>query len=384
MKIYFDNAATTQIHPKVLEVILPYLKEDFGNPSSIHSYGRKIRVKIEEARETIADFINAEQSEIYFTSSGTEAINFAISGIAKTERSTSGKEKIITSKVEHQAVLQTCNDLSNQGFEILLLDADKESRVNLKQLERLSLRDTSLISLIHINNETGSVNNIEYLTKTTNQSNIHIFLDTIQSFGKVPLDVNKLGVNSIVASGHKIYGPKGIGMAYVKNGTPISPLIFGGSQERNRRGGTENVPGIIGFAEAVRIAEKEMGDNYKIVAELKNNFIAGLINLGEKGITINSRINSSPYILSITFQSEYYNNDAEAMLIFLDINGIAASNGAACTSGTLKPSHVMLNSGMSAENTAGTIRFSFSPKNTFEEVEYTLEILKKMGRKFRK
>ncbi|MFC2133137.1 cysteine desulfurase family protein [Bacteroidota bacterium] len=383
MNVYLDNAATTKLHPKVYEAMLPYLKDDFGNPSSIHSFGRKVKVKIEEARETIANFINADPSEIYFVSGGTEAINFPLIGIAKTEFEESGKDHVITSKVEHNAVLETYEELKKIGFDASFLDVTNESIIVIDELLKSIRPSTSLLSLIHVNNETGAMNDIKQIASAI-PSEIVLHSDTVQSFGKILIDVNGLRVDSISASAHKIYGPKGIGFTWVKNGTPLSPLHFGGSQERNRRGGTENVPGIIGLTEAVRIANTEMNDNYNTVSSLKAYFSEGIASIDKQGVAVNESTSTSPYILSITFKSNFYKNDTEAMLIYLDLNGIAAASGAACSSGALKPSHVMLNSGRSERDSAGTIRFSFSPNNTIEEIEYTLDVLKKMVEKFRK
>lgn len=384
MKVYFDNAATTPLHPKVFEKMEPYLNEWFGNPSSIHSYGRKTRVAIEEARETIANFINAKPGEIYFTSGGTEANNFVVFGITKAEFSESKRNKIITSLGEHHCVLDSVSELEKNGFNIERIRINHDSKIIIDDVEQKIDSSTSLISLIHINNETGAVNPIKEIGSILKNKNIFLHTDAVQSFGKTPIDVVDMNIDALCASGHKINGPKGIGFAYVKTGTPIFPLIFGGSQERNRRGGTENVAAIVGMAEAVKIAKDEMVNNFEHVKKLRDEFIKGLRTLDTESIRINGGEDSSPYILNITFLSEYYNNDAEAMLMFLDINGIAASNGAACTSGTLKPSHVIINSGYSDADASGTIRFSFGSQNTLREVEYTLDVLKKMINKFKK
>jgi len=384
MKVYFDNAATTPLNPQVFEKMKPYLTEYFGNPSSIHSFGRKTRVAIEEAREVIAEFINAKPGEIYFTSGGTEANNFVINGIAKTEFSESKRNKIITTKGEHHSVLDTCYELTKHGFELQLIDIDKNSKIILSDFENKINENCSLTSVIHINNETGSINPVKELNTIAKKKKIYFHTDVVQSFGKIKIDVKELGIDALSASAHKINGPKGTGFAFVRSGTPISPLIFGGSQERNRRGGTENVAGIVGLAEAVKIANKEMTKNYEHVKKIRDEFVKGIKTLDKDFIKINGGEDAFPYILSITFLSEKYRNEAEAMLMFLDINGIAASNGAACTSGTLKPSHVIINSGYKLEDASGTIRFSFGSQNTLKEVEYALEVLKKMIEKFRK
>ena len=383
MKVYFDNAATTPLHPKVFEKMQPFLTENFGNPSSIHSFGRKVRVAIEESRELIADFINANPSEIYFTSGGTEANNFVVFGIARSELAESGRNHLITSEVEHHSVHDSFLELAKNGFVINFLNVEKDSIIRNESLLQYINFNTSLISLMHVNNETGAVSPIEQFASQLKQKNIFFHTDSVQSFGKFKIDVKSSGIDSITASAHKINGPKGIGFAYVKSGTPLSPILFGGSQERNRRGGTENVAGIIGFAEAVRIAQDSMQENNNHVNELKQRFITGIRSIDKEGIIINGGINTSPYILSITFKSDHYKNDPEAMLMFLDINGVAVSNGAACSSGTVKPSHVILSTGYSVEDAKGTIRFSFGWQNTFEEVEYALEVIDKMLKKFK-
>ena len=364
--------------------MVPFLTEEYGNPSSIHSYGRKVRVAIEEAREIIANYINADPSEIYFVSNGTEANNFPIMGIAKTDFAETGKNKIITSSVEHTCVLESFEHLSNLGFKSTVVESTLNGTVNVNKLLQEIDDTTSLVSLIHVNNETGAVNDIESISKQLKGREIYLHTDAVQSFGKIDIDVKKLGVNSLSASAHKLHGPKGIGVVYAKSGTPLSPMIFGGSQERNRRGGTEFPAGIVGFGEAVKIAQKESKSNFEKVTELRNYFINSIENSSLENIEINCRETSFPFILSLTFDSNYYKNDSEAMLMFLDINGIAASNGAACTSGTLKPSHVIMNMGKTKEDALGTIRFSFSALNTKEEIDYTVEKLEQLSKKIRK
>lgn len=384
MKVYFDNAATTQIHPKVLEVMNKYLTEEFGNPSSTHSYGRKTRVAIEESRETIANFIGADPSEIYFTSGGTEANNFALFGIAKTNFAEIKRKKIIVSKAEHHSIYDSAEQLKSIGFNSEFVGVDKSTKINIEELTNLLDENSSLISIIHVNNETGAINEIPALGGIAKKNGVYIHTDAVQSMAKIPINVKEMNVDSLTASAHKINGPKGIGFAYVKSGTPINPLIYGGSQERNRRGGTENVPAIAGFAQAIKIAELNMNDSYQHIKKIKDVFVKGIKEIDKTGININGGQNAIPYILSVTFLSNFYRNDAEAILMYLDINGIAVSNGAACTSGTFKPSHVILASGYSEEDARGTIRFSFSAQNTISEVSYVLEVLQKLTKKFRK
>lgn len=379
MKVYLDNASTTKIHPKVFEAMLPYLKENYGNASSIHSYGRKARVAIEDSRELIADFMGAIPSEIYFTSGGTEAINFIINGIAKTNFSETGRSQLITTPIEHKAVLDTYKNLEQSGFETTLININNEGKFLSNFLKSKINKQTSLLSIMHTNNEIGTVNDIAIISSLLSE-NQFLFTDSVQAFGKVKINVNTLKIHALSASAHKIYGPKGIGVAFVKSGTPLSPLQFGGSQERNRRGGTENIASIVGLAEAVKIASSEMDENYKTVSELKEYFIKGIHEIFGNKIEINGGSNSTPYILNFTFKTEYFKNDIDTLLMSLDINGIAASQGSACTSGTIKPSHVILGIGKDVEDANGTIRFSFSPENTLTEVDYVLTILEKIGK----
>lgn len=382
MRVYLDNAATTKVHPKVVEKIQPYLNEAFGNPSSIHSFGRNAKVAIEDARETIADFINADASEIYFNSGGTEANNFSIFGIAQESFKDNGKKTIVTSTVEHNCVLEAFDKLENNGFTAKKIGVNPDSSIPTDF--NIPLDDASLVSLIHTNNETGSINNISSIFNSIKAGETYFHTDAVQAFGKVPIDVNELGVHSLSASGHKIGALKGIGFTYVKARTPMESIITGGSQERNRRGGTENVIGIISLAEAVKVLRDSLDDNFEAVKKLRKRFVDGLNAIDSKYIIVNESENQSPYLLNITFNSHCYRNDAESMLMFLDLNGVAASNGAACTSGTLKPSHVILAMGIPEDDANGTIRFSFSPDNTPEEIDYTLEILTRMSKKFKR
>ena len=384
MKVYFDNAATTQIHPKVQEKIISLLADDFGNPSSIHSFGRKIRVMVEEAREIVADFLNADTNEIYFTSGGTESNNFIINGISQINFQETRRNKIITFAAEHHAVLDTVKNLTTIGLQPVICDVLDDSSADFNSLNEALDDKVSLISCMMVNNETGAINDIQKICKLAKQDDIYIHTDAVQGFGKISIDVKALKLDALSLSGHKIFAPKGVGAAYVKNGTPIKPMLLGGSQERNRRGGTENIIGIAALAEAVKVAKAEMDVFYEKVKNIRNYFIQQLNQIAGKTIIINSATNQSPYILSLTFKSEFYNNDAEAMLIYLDLNGIAVSGGAACSSGTLKPSHVITAMGKTSEDARGTLRFSFNPNNTTEEVNYTMDVLAKLIKKFEK
>lgn len=381
--IYFDNAATTPLHPLALEKMLPYLKEYYGNASSIHSFGRKARVAVEEAREVVAAFINAHPSEIYFVSGGTEANNFPIAGISRLNRTETRKNEILTTAGEHLCVAEAVENLAKENFNTKFLKINSESILDSEELKNNLTDATSLVSVIHVNNETAAENPINELCKITHSKNAYFHSDAVQSFGKIKIDVKELNVDSISFTAHKINGPKGVGAVYFKTGTPVSPIIYGGSQERNRRGGTENVAAIVGFAQAVKIAQQKMNDSFINSDKIRNFIIKGLKHIDAEGIKINCEDSPFPYILSFTLNSKKYNNDAEAMLMYLDINGIAASNGAACSSGTLKPSHVILSMGIDKKDAGGTIRLSFGHQNTLEDAEYFLEIFNIMAKKFR-
>lgn len=382
-KIYLDNAATTAIHPKVIEKMIPFMKENYGNPSSIHSFGRNVRVALEEAREIIANFINADSGEIYFTSGGTEANNFALKGISNGDREDRGRNKILSSPIEHHCVLDYTKELSNTGFQISLIENGKDFSIIQEKLKKELTDEVSLATFMFVNNEVGSVNEIRSLASVTKKNDTYFHTDAVQAFGKIEIDVKELGIDSLAASSHKIAGPKGAGFLYAKSGTPLEALIIGGSQERNRRGGTENTLSIIGFAEAVRLLQDKIEDNYLYATKLRDYFRDNLLTQ-ISDIKINKPLNDFPYILNFSFDNNIYNNDSEAMLMFLDLNGVAVSTGAACTSGTLKPSHVLLNSGYDYEEAKGTIRVSFSSFNTIEELDNALEVFYKLGKNFKK
>lgn len=373
--VYLDYAATTPINPEVLEAMLPYLKDKFGNPSSIHKYGQETRAAIEIARDDIAKTLNAKQSEIYFTSGGTESINFALIGSALTIRAESGKDEIITSLAEHHATLETCKYLETQGFKILYLKPDKDGIINVENLISSITKRTALISLIHINNETGSINPVKEISEITSERKIIFHLDAVQSFGKTKIDLKELKVDLLSASSHKIYGPKGVGFLFIRTETPISPIIFGGSQERNRRGGTENVPGIIGMAKAAQIFNANIEDNNKKVLSIKKYFTTKLEKFKEL-ILFNSPIeNVSPYILNISFNPEIFDIDENILIMNFAIRGVAVSSGSACTSGVLEPSHVLLSMGYGKKRSSSAVRFSFSHLTTTDEIDYTIDII---------
>lgn len=376
--VYLDYSATTPLLPEVLEAMLPFLKEKFGNPSSIHKFGQETRAAIEIARDEIAKLLNARQSEIYFTSGGTESINFALIGSARALKSEYGKDEIITSMAEHHAVMETCKFLETQGFKIIYLKPNTNGTISPKQVEKNLSDKTGIVSLIHINNEIGSVNDIYSIAEITNKHKVIFHIDAVQSFGKVRFDLSKLKVDLLSASAHKIFGPKGAGFLYVRSETPISPIIFGGSQERNRRGGTENVAGIIGLVAAAKIAHTRIDENHSKVSQIKSYMFSQLQKFGDK-VLLNSPIeNCSPYILNISFNPEYFDIDENTLIMNFAIRGVAVSSGSACTSGVLEPSHVLLSLGYDEKRSSSAVRFSFSPQTTFEEIDYTIEVMEEI------
>lgn len=376
--VYLDYSATTPLLPEVLEAMLPFLKEKFGNPSSIHKFGQETRAAIEIARDEIAKLLNARQSEIYFTSGGTESINFALIGSARALKSEYGKDEIITSMAEHHAVMETCKFLETQGFKIIYLKPNTNGTISPKQVEKNLSDKTGIVSLIHINNEIGSVNDIYSIAEITNKHKVIFHVDAVQSFGKVRFDLSKLKVDLLSASAHKIFGPKGAGFLYVRSETPISPIIFGGSQERNRRGGTENVAGIIGLVAAAKIAYTRIDENHSKVSQIKSYMFSQLQKFGDK-VLLNSPIeNCSPYILNISFNPEYFDIDENTLIMNFAIRGVAVSSGSACTSGVLEPSHVLLSLGYDEKRSSSAVRFSFSPQTTFEEIDYTIEMMEEI------
>jgi cysteine desulfurase len=374
--VYLDNAATTKVHPKVVEKMIKYLTEDFGNPSSVHTLGSKVRNAIEEAREFIAEELNADSGEIYFTSGGTEADNFAIRGLCDACLKETNRNEIISSNLEHHAVLDSIIFTQKLGHVYKNIPTSSDGVIDFRGFRGLLSNNTLLVSVMHVNNEIGIVNDITKINEITKQAGAYTHSDCVQSFGKYKIDVKKMNLDLLCASAHKINGPKGVGVVYVKTGTPITPLLTGGSQERNRRAGTENVAGIIGFAEALKIFKENRESYFSHVQKIKEHFVSGLRSFD--GIVINGNEDSSPYILSITLNPEFYKPDTESILVYLDINGIAASSGSACMSGSLKPSHVIKGLGKSDDYAKNTIRFSFDYSTSIDDIDYTLEVLNKL------
>jgi cysteine desulfurase len=362
-KIYVDHAATSPIHPSVAEVMLEVMKNTFGNPSSIHSYGREARKVIDESRMTLAKSIGAKPNEVIITSGGTEADNYAIVGIAESYQH-HGKH-IITTQIEHHAVLHTCQQLEKRGFEVTYLTVNEVGEISLTELNDALREDTILVSIMYGNNEVGTIQPIKEISELLKSSNALFHTDAVQAFGIIPIDVYELGIDLMSVSAHKLNGPKGIGFLYAREGVSLAPRFFGGEQERKRRPGTENVAAIAGFKQAVSIAQDEMFEKQKQFVHYKKLFIKLL---EESSILFHQNgllEKSLPHVLNLSFPG----TDVEAMLVNLDLAGIAASSGSACTAGSIDPSHVLVAMhGKDSERIRNSIRFSFGLYNTENEI----------------
>ena len=378
MKIrYFDNAATTRVKEEVLEEMLPYLKEQFGNPSSMYTIGRGARRAVEEARVRVARLINCNPNEIYFTGCGSESDNTAIKGIAYAN-SYKGRH-IITSKIEHPAVLHTCQVLERQGFDVTYLNVNSDGIVNLENLRNSIRNDTILITIMFANNEIGTLEPISEIAKIAKMHNIIFHTDAVQACGNVPIDVKRMGIDLLSLSGHKLYAPKGIGALYVRNGIEFERLIDGGHQEKNKRAGTENVAGIVALGKACELAMVNLESHMNYLQNLRNHYIEQV----EKRIP-NAKLNGTlerrlPGNANFSFEGV----DGEALLLNLDAKGICASSGSACSTGSMNPSHVLKAIGLSDMMAEGALRTTFGEENTMEDVDYLVECLEEIVEKLR-
>ncbi|HUU27909.1 MAG TPA: cysteine desulfurase family protein [archaeon] len=367
-RIYLDHNATTPLDPLVLEAMLPYLREIFGNPSSIHSEGRAARVAVDKARSQLANFLGAKEDEIYFTSGGTESNNLAIRGAAEV----CGKagQRLVTSAVEHHAVLRPMQNLAGHGFVLDILRVDRYGRVNPEDLDQsLASGQAALVSIIAANNEVGTIQPVCELGAICRKHGVLFHVDAVQAAGKIPLDLSALPVDLLSVSGHKLYGPKGAGALYVRKGVKLEPLILGGSHERRLRAGTENVAGIVGLGAACELAGKETGEQNKLLSALRDRLWDRLRAMIE-GIHLNGHPAER---LSNTLNVSFEGVEGEALLLNLDLKGIAASSGSACASGSLEPSHVLTAMGVPAELAQNSVRFSLGRGNTEKEMDRTAE-----------
>lgn len=376
-KVYMDYAATTPLKKEVLEEMVPYFSETFGNPSSIHSFGREARKAVDLARDRVAKALNAKSEEIYFTAGGSESDNWAIKGVALANKNKGNH--IITSAIEHHAVLHTCESLEKQGFEITYLPVDQYGMVDPEQVRRAINSNTILVTIMFANNEIGTIQPIKEIGAITRENGIYFHTDAVQAVGHVPIDVNKLNIDLLSLSGHKLYGPKGIGALFIRKGVKISPIIHGGAQERNRRAGTENVPGIVGLGKAVELAYANMEANNKRLINLRDRLIEGILSKIDHVYLNGHPTNRLPGNVNMSF--EYI--EGESLLLSLDMKGIAASSGSACTSGSLDPSHVLLAIGLSHEIAHGSLRLTLGEENTDEDVDYVLEVLPEIVNRLR-
>ena len=378
--IYLDNAATTPIDPRVTEAMLPWIGENYGNPSSVHEAGRKAKVMLEDTRDIFAAFIGARSSEIYFTSGGTEANNFAIKGSAFYNLGK--KDHIITTTIEHSAVLDTVEYLKTRfGFNVTYLKTNKYGEIDLNELKDSINDSTFLVSVMHSNNELGVINDISSIADMLRDKDIMFHSDMVQSLGKVKFSIEETGVNFASFSGHKIYGPKGLGVLYIKKDSPIDKFMHGGKQERDRRGGTENIPAIAGFKKAIELLNAEMDSDIEKASGLRNKLLAEFNSQFSDKIIVNSAKEGGmflPNIVSISFDPKTTKIDPDTLLIKLDMKSIAVSSGSACTSGSVQPSHVLKAIGYDDSTARSSIRISFGRFNTEADIESLIEELKEI------
>ena len=368
-RIYLDHAATTPTHPEVVKAMLPYFTDAFGNPSSIYSYGLEAKGAIEEARTKVAELIGARSEEIIFTSGGTEADNFALKGVAYANEHKGNH--IITTPIEHHAVMEACKFLERRGFRITYLSVDEYGLVDPQDVKKAITAKTILISVMHASNEIGTIEPISEIGKIAKEAGVYFHTDAVQAVGHIPVDVDELKVDLLSISAHKLYGPKGAGALYIRKGTRSVSLIHGGEQEKRRRAGTENVPAIVGLGKAVELAGQTMNREVERLSYLRDKLIEGLVERID-----NIRLNGHPrkrlpnnVNISIDFV------EGESMLLNLDLEGICASTGSACSSSSLEPSHVLLALGLPTEQAHGSLRFTFGRENTEADVERVLEVL---------
>ena len=377
MFVYADNAATTRIAPQVLDAMLPYLKEEYGNPSTLYKLGREAKIAIEKAREQVAQVIGAKAEEIFFTGSGTEADNMALKGVLYGPAG-KGKKHLITTKIEHHAILHTAMALEKEGFQVTFLDVDKNGRVDLEELKQAITPDTALVSIMAANNEVGTIQPIEEIGKICREKGVLFHTDAVQAFGHMPLDVNKMNIDLLSLSAHKINGPKGSGALYIRRGLGLRPVIEGGGQERNRRSGTENVAGIVGLGQAAQLAMETMEEESARLKALAKKLTDGVLQIPETILTGDPE-NRLPGACSFAISAI----EGESLVLYLDMEGICTSTGSACSTGSLDPSHVLMTIGLSHEVSHGSLRVTLGRFNTEEEVDYIIETLPKVVEKLR-
>lgn len=376
-RIYVDNAATTKVAPEVVEAMLPYFTENFGNPSSIYAEGREAKKAIERAREQVAKAIGADPKEIYFTGSGSEADNWALRSTAKALKSKGNH--IITSPVEHHAVLHTCQDLEEQGYEVTYLPVDKYGMVSPEDVKAAIKDTTIMISIMTANNEIGTIMPIAEIGEIAKSAGVVFHTDAVQAVGNVHIDVNEMNIDMLSLTGHKFHGPKGSGALFVRNGVRLISFITGGAQERMRRAGTENVPGIVGLGKAIEMATANINQKQKKLTALRDAYVKKVLETIPHSHLNGHPTKRLPGNANISFEFI----EGEGMLLSLDMKGISASSGSACTSGSLDPSHVLLAIGLKHEEAHGSLRVSFGEDNTMEDVNYIADSLKEIVERLR-
>lgn len=374
-KIYLDYSATTPLAPEVFEAMKPHFLNTFGNASSIHDYGRRAKSVLEECRESVAEAFGARQEEILFTSGGTESDNSAVRGVARAGRK-NGRDQIVVSAIEHHAILHPALSLKREGFHVDVVGVDGDGCVNLEELRRVVGKTTALVSVMHANNEVGTIQPLSAVADISHEAGALFHTDAVQSAGKIPVDVNELGVDLMSLSAHKIYGPKGIGALFIRKGAAIEPFIEGGGQEQNRRAGTENVPLVAGFARALELAAECMESEQKRSRALRDH-LKERLSSSFNGIIINGHpTNVLPTILSVSFDTKKTPVDGEALIMAMDLHGVAVTSGSACSSGTLEPSHVLMAMGRPEKTARATIRFSIGRPTTTEDIEAAVTALR--------
>jgi cysteine desulfurase len=371
-RVYLDYNATTPIEPEVLDAMLPYFSAEFGNAASIHTFGQKARAAVETAREQVAALIGARPQEIIFTSGGTESDNHAIFGIVSSSSSSpASRPHVITSFVEHEAVLNACQALEKQGVDVTYLSVDQDGQIDLEQLRRALRPQTVLITIMHANNELGTLQPIEEIGRIANEADVYFHTDAVQSAGKIPIDVNQFHLDLLSISGHKLYAPKGIGAIYIRGGTRLRQLLYGGHHQRGFRPGTENVAGIVGFGKAAEMARSSLANDAKRLSALRDQLEHGLVNRIPHSRINGGRAPRTPNTTNLTFPGV----EGEALLIALDLKGLACSTGAACSSGAVEPSHVLTAVGLPAEEARASLRFSLGRHTTQSDIDFALHVV---------
>lgn len=376
-QVYLDHCATTPIDSRVVEAMMPYYSGEYGNASSIHAYGRKARHVLEESRERIARFIGAKYDELFFTSGGTESDNHAVYGIARASLKNQ-KRTIVTTTVEHHAVLDPIQSLRADGFVGRFVRVDSNAMVDPDSVKRELDDNTALVSVVHANNEVGTIEPLREIASLCRERGIVFHTDAVQSVGKIPVNVDELGVDVLSMSAHKIYGPKGIGAIFIRKGTRIESLMKGGPQESNRRAGTENIPLAVGFAKAIEICSEQMEEDNSRIGHLRELLRQGVASQFENVLFNGHPTESLSHVLNVSFDASKRPVDGEALIMGLDLHGIAVTSGSACTSGSLQPSHVLLAMGRDERTARATVRFSLGRGTSEEDISYTIDALKEV------